>query len=274
MHVVDYEGKKTMKLKRTKNKDKVKTSCRTIKIPRNRLALSILADNQLPPSNEPLVFAEDGWIKTNKGNKVKKWTTIRNGIRIWEPKLKDIPKLEALYWKNYQIQQQYHDEGEWRIVWDIIKETCPKGKELLLFIEKHPDNGWCYYNVHNDPHYGWSFSFDWLESNQRYDLSLANQKPVNIELGLRFQKAEKREGILNNRKLKCKAAFDMAMENKLRTMRPKNMSECGQLLKITINKRDYWYVADHYSGSLVMYWKPLYDFTNPPKTMTIDSTNI
>jgi len=241
---------------------------RKIKVPVDRGASAMIANNKLPDAKGTITFALDGWIKDSNGKKLKKWFGTIGGYgnryRVWEPKLDDISAIEAVMWRCYTKVREDFEKGAWFRVWEEIKEH-----DIKKAYFQGSKGEWGYIEFNNDPQMGWTYGLHWVASEARLNPNYHRETPYNTTFYKRFAEANKRYTTLLNRKSIAAEFFHAAMNRKLYEMRPKQMKELGKLLKVTVNGRNYWYVAAAYEGSSVMYWKFMYDYTNKPQVLKI-----
>jgi hypothetical protein len=132
-------------------------------------------------------FDDDFWIRL-KGKKIRHWTSRVDGIRVWEPKLKNIPRLLEIYEYHHKKLKKYSSALNEAVVAIInaggIAHAKPTHKYEPLHGVDEADTYWKY-SVGESPYErgSWAFGFDWTEVKNKDDL-------INLELGNKLYKLQ------------------------------------------------------------------------------------
>jgi len=211
----------------------------TCKIPTDRTALSVLADNHIVDSGD---YNKDGWVYINE-KRVKKWfsrcySPEESSISalIWLPILDDVAKLEARYWKIYEKVQRFYQK-HWKVLYDKIieageahaKPTHKYTGDLHWWQYKRTD----YFGGHS------SLSFDWVKEPE---------EPVNIELGQRYYHIDRQI----DRYYRYLGMFRVVLSQAISKYLQKyhKAEKPGITIRFEINGHNYWYASQYVGASL------------------------
>lgn len=157
----------------------------TAVVPQTRSALGIIATNGLINGAE---YRDDGMVYFN-GTPIRKWHVTQNGIRLWEPKLKDLPALYDLYKRT-----QAANENAWKVIQALLDKMWgnhKKGDVIKAHAKPYHhfvpaasmQDPWWEYCI-NDYGQGLSFGFQWLDEKPK--------RLINPELGQKLYILERR----------------------------------------------------------------------------------
>jgi len=204
----------------------VKLPGATIHVPTDRSALSVIGRNKIVDGGQ---YATDGWIYVN-GKKVKKWFIYKENIRIWEPTLNDVAKLEARYYKVRRRRDKYIKEAWQPLFKEILKVDGAHVKPVFSNTEGYKDNWWLYKATEH------GVSFDWVEKPKN---------PRNVDLGKAYYKTERNLERYGGYVYKFRTVLSAGIDKLLSANSPE---KSGTLTRLILNGRDYWYRAG-YTGS-------------------------
>jgi len=202
-----------------------------IKIPRDRLALSILANNQFCHGAD---FRENGWVYIN-GEKSHKWfTKLYNDqtldVNIWEPILKDVPTLENRYARMKDRYDKFFEEV-FRPAFDKVVEVGRAHAKPTHQYREYQGKTWWLYTTHQYIKDQSSISFDWVEDQKN---------PENHEIGQTYYELDRKLRQYSRYKSKFKTALTESIKRMLAKMPP--IKE-DITLKLVINDKIFWYVS-------------------------------
>jgi hypothetical protein len=199
-------------------------------VPVNRTALSMIAINGIGNKWD---FASDGWIYIN-GVKHKKWLSICDGIKYWEPKLKNIAALERQYTDWKEICRNFHI-NKWISAFDALDKAGRIGhcKPTHEFTGK---NEWWEYKITEYPDMGLCYGFDWIDEPKEL---------INHEIAQRFYHICQRSSQLCGRKYKVETIFKMALNDYMRVTYPVKFRNINELKFVSINGNEYLFIVSH-----------------------------
>ena len=213
-----------------------------IKIPKDRLALSLLANNRVADGFD---FKENGWVYV-KGQRSHKWfTKIYSDqtldVNIWEPILRNVSALERRY---ARMKERYDNflNGEFRAAFErVVKVGRAHAKPTHKFTH-HNDYTWWLYTTHlyENRH---SISFDWVKKPE---------KPENFEIGQAYYELDRKL----TRYSRYKSKFRTALAESIKRLLAKNApNEENITLKLVINNKIFWYLS--YRQQKYIGWKKI-----------------
>jgi len=211
----------------------------TFKVPTNRTALPILADNRIVNGCD---YNKNGWVYVD-GKRIKKWfsrcySPEESSISalIWLPVLDDVAKLEARYWKILGKVKKFYRE-HWKIYYDRIIEA---GKAHAKPTHKYTgDLHWWEYKRYNHFDGHSALSFDWVEEPK---------EPVNLELGQEYYHIDRKI----TRYYQYLGMFQVVLSQAISKYLKKyhKVEHPGITLRFEINGRNYWYTSAYVGHSL------------------------
>lgn len=199
---------------------------RTMKIPPNTLALAYLSCNKFVEGGEA---RDDGYVHYF-GQPIKKWFGMAGNpdgesVRIWLPKIDSVIQLENL-WRSAEEKRRRHVNAEW----NNATSNLMKAKEAHAKIS-HKYEGdlppWWLYDANRH-----GISFKWCKDEPK--------DPINLEIGQEYYDSERRLTQLTRRVNLIKNVLDVSLNKRLRLTKP-NVE--GELLKLIVNRRNYWFIA-------------------------------
>lgn len=213
----------------------------TFGLPSDRTALGLLTT----PGNashiqDGDVFSDDFLIRDAAGKVKCRWFSrvgaAWSGVRLWEPKLKDVSRLEAM---------------RWCVVQRIKTTLLPAYKAAYNACIALGDGAWASFRtLGGDRH--------WIAYRVRKDkteMSLvlsgdAPEKPENVEQGEAFSHTSRRLAIYNGFLASATSVLEAALSRKL------GDGERGssQTVRAVVNERTYWLRWDHVGGKYG-YWR-------------------
>ena len=244
-----------------------------VQVPSNQMFLGMVGAN--PTINDGDDFRRDGYVYNKEGQLYRKWFVNlydpqggNSYGRIWEPKLQDIPALEALRWWALDWQRRWYERKHQPIYNAICALADERGEVSWQnpFIvhakatheRSDPDKyKWIEFNFHPiDPFYkktdGWrySYSWEWVKGEVA--------DPQHLDLGQPFYEIDQHTRVVGKRKHVFMAAFNMAIDRLIWGDKlPK--AEWDQTLQLEINGRFYWFQTDRTKDPERPYvWKPLH----------------
>lgn len=217
---------------------KVVVGDQSFHVPKDRLALSILAINKIVDRS---VYSIDGWVRVD-GKRVKKWFTDiyaeggGNPVRIWQPILKDVKALEARWWKMLCKRRKLVDEI-WKPLYDAVVESG--GAHAKITHKHNGEFGWWYYRKVGI----YDLSFDWVKEPK---------EPMNWELGQRYYEADADMLRYGRYVWKFNVALTNAIYKEFLSKEPPDNP--GSIWCITINGRDFLYLSRQ-AGAAKPFWQ-------------------
>jgi hypothetical protein len=197
-------------------------------VPRDRSALAMIAINGMGNKWD---FKSDGWVYID-GIKHKKWFSNYDGVKYWEPKLKNITTLEAQYtdWKD--ICRQFHIH-KWQPAFDALKFAGMKGhcKPTHKFEGLHQ---WWEYDITEYPDLGYCYGFKWIDEPEIL---------INHEIAQKFYHICQRSEQLYKRQHKTEIIFKLALDNYMTATYPVVHRNINELKFVKINGNEYLFIV-------------------------------
>jgi hypothetical protein len=214
----------------------------TAKVPQDRSMLGIMGVNGIIPGGD---YRDDGWVYFN-GLPVRKWHSKIDSVRIWEPKMKNLPDLYRL-WKRVKTS----DHNQWERISDVLSKLWGNHKAgdivkahampVHNFEWTKTSQPWWEYHIRNIYGEGLSFGFDWLD-----------KKPKRLshpDLGQKLYELEWRwwgSGCVRVRKVQT--IFYAAMKNSL----PKATED--KVIALQFGDDTFWFYSVN-KGPKVVWWE-------------------
>lgn len=172
-------------------------------------------------------YKNDGWIYF-KDKPVKKWFMHRDGFRLWEPTLWDLPKLESRYWNIKRICEKFYLE-RWRPIYERLLEVGNTHAKPTHKFNSSVD--WWFYKVRIEGDKCW-ISWDWVE---------APKEPLNQEVGQAYYYVDQ----WMEKKWRAKGMFRQVLEESFLKYLGSEFKDVGpgKTMHLTVNGRHYWYVT-------------------------------
>jgi hypothetical protein len=200
----------------------------TASIPRDISMLALFAMNPFTPDGD---YREDGWVYVDN-KPVKKWFKKIMDILIWFPILNDIHKLQERYQKASQKYKDYLQKIQNSLVFEQVEKV---GKAHAQVTHKYSgkDDSWWLYTFEKYPGYP-GISWDWVETPK---------KPLNLEIGNAYYKAEHRLQQLSSRVYMFQTILEYAIAIRVNTIK----GEKDQILQFKVGNCIYWFKRSQYS---------------------------
>ena len=208
------------------------------KVPSDQLMLSTLAGGFLKGADYTI---DPDWVYVNGRKAYKQFLHVRgfyNGktVRVWDPNIRDLAKLEARYWKVLVRSQNF-----------LNNVYSPAFNELLEVGEAH-----CKINHrHNGDKHWWLYNVDKKRSSIGFDWVDEPVSPKNLEIGQKYYHLD-RCGMAHMNRVYI---FNVALQERfIKELDKQSGSKFGYFTKpcnfnsnqvrFVVNGRDYWFVID------------------------------
>jgi len=180
-------------MSRRGEKLKVSSGGKTIRatIPRNQSMLSIVGINGVLDGGE---YRENGIVYL-RGKPMRKWFIEVAGVRVWEPKLKDLPSLYRMWKRTGEAQ-----ERRYKKLSEILQEIRVTSSTLPIKVHAMPTHKfewsrpgapWWVFDIRDD-----CYGFNWLEGQPstllRHDLG---QRLYEADRGIQWKGRWRTEGV-------------------------------------------------------------------------------
>jgi hypothetical protein len=209
----------------------VKANGMTASIPSDVSMITIFAQNPFISDGD---YREDGWIYVN-GNPVKKWFKNIERISVWFPILEDLHKLQKRYCVIKQRYQNYV-KSIYHAAFAQVEKVGKAHAKITHNYEGDCDPWWLYTSEKYPGQKG--ISWDWVNTPE---------KPLNLEIGNAYYKAEQRRAQIGGRVYRFRTVLEYAIREKITGIQ----GEQGQILQFKIGDRIYWFQKFQYT------WKKL-----------------
>ena len=217
----------------------------TATIPTNYSMVGMFGTNGIIDGGE---YKNDGLVYINN-KPAKKWHVSHDGIRLWEPKLNDLPSLYKLYKKT-----QKANNLEWNNVREVLIKLWSNHKQGDVvrahvspthnFTWNKPSTPWWEYNI-TDNGDGLGFSFHWLDEKPK--------RLINYQLGQELYNMERRwYDTTSHRVFKVKCIFYEAMKKSLPTATE------NKVISLQFGDDTYWFHTNS-NGSNYHWWEMFKD---------------
>jgi hypothetical protein len=198
----------------------------TASIPGNISMIAMFGTNSFIPDGD---YREDGWVYIND-KPIKKWFNKIENILIWSPILNDIHKLQERYQKASQKYKDYLPK--YNLAYRQVEKVGKAHARVTHKYQGSCDPWWLYTSEKYPGCKG--LSWDWVETPK---------KPINLEVGNAYYKAEHRLRQIGSRAYVFQTTLEYAIKIKVNTIK----GEEGQILQCKILDRVYWFKKSHYS---------------------------
>lgn len=215
-----------MERKGTKVKVTDGTEVTEMELPQNRMALSILGVN---PGIDGGRFAGDGWVYIGD-KRIKKWFISFKRIRLWEPKLDNLLKLEKSYWRAYSRLVKFW-EKEYNPVFQSVVDVGSAHAKPTHKYKRYENKTWWFYTAHlygEDSH---SIGFDWVEPPK---------DPIHPEIGQKYYMMSRQHDTICGHSY----MFATVLERAITKYLDKNVElKESRMIDLVLNNRRYLYVC-------------------------------
>lgn len=190
-------------------------------IPNNISMLSVFNTNALIPNGD---YREDGFIYV-KNKPIKKWFKKINDVNIWFPILDDIHKLQDRFYKMKETYKKYLKSD-----YSIAYNKLEKVKKAHAFVNHN-------YQGNFDP--WWLFTVNkWIgHEGISWDWVKTPQKPINVEIGNEYYKAEQRLIQIGSRVSKFRTILEYAIKKRISDIK----GEQDEILQLKVGEKIYWF---------------------------------
>ena len=214
----------------------------TAKVPPDRSMLSVIGVSGIVNGAE---YKNDGWVYLNN-KPIHKWHVMHNGIRLWEPRLKDLPTLYR-QWK----QTKTANEKAWDNIIIVLRKLWGNHKvgnavrahaiPVHGFKKESNTDPWWEYRIENYNGEGLSFSFSWLDKKPK--------QVLNPILGQKLYELEHRWFYITNKRLsKVQQIFFEAMRKSLPTATE------NKVISLQFENDSFWFYSVS-KGPKCVWWE-------------------
>jgi hypothetical protein len=206
----------------------VKADGMTASIPKNVTMLSIFAENPFIPEGD---YREDGWIYIND-KPVKKWFKKIEEVSVWFPIFEDLHKLQSRY---FAVNSRYADyiKKVYHNAFEQVEKVGKAHARVTHIYDGEDIDPWWLYRADKYPNQK-GISWDWVKTPE---------KPLNLEIGDAYYKAERRLRQIGGRIYKFKVVLEHAINEKIGGIKGGQ----GQILQFKIGDRSYWFQKSQFT---------------------------